>query len=102
MDQALNSNRRNFLKATGALAGGLYSAADAEAAARPLTQKEKLDRIDYIIQELNVLSETLKYAGDATRRESLPVFERKKNGFIPTMEEIDPVLKKKPAEGARP
>ena len=65
------------------------------------TPKEKLDRIDYIIQELNVLSETLKYAGDATRKEIMPVFERKKGGFIPVMEEIDPALKKKP-EGPRP
>ncbi|MEI6231413.1 MAG: MlaD family protein [Planctomycetota bacterium] len=63
--------------------------------------KEKLDRIDYIIQELNVLSETLKYAGDATRKETLPVFERKKGGFVPVMDEIDPALKPKPP-GPRP
>ena len=45
MDQTFNSNRRGFLKTTSGLAGGLYFAADAAAAARPLTQKEKLDRI---------------------------------------------------------
>ncbi len=65
------------------------------------TPKEKLDRIDYIIQELNVLSETLKYAGDATRKVVLPIFERKKGGFVPVMDEIDPALKPK-TTGSRP
>lgn len=60
------------------------------------TPKEKLDRIDFILQELNVLSETLKYAGDATRQNTLGAFERKKAGFVPMVEEIDPLLKKKP------
>ncbi len=61
--------------------------------------KEKLDRIDFILQELNVLSETLKYSGDATRRDVLPMFERKKGGFIPVPEEPDPVLKNLKPDG---
>ncbi|HLX62028.1 MAG TPA: MlaD family protein [Planctomycetota bacterium] len=58
------------------------------------TPKEKLDRIDYIVQELNILAETLKYAGDATRRDVLTPFERKKGGLVPAIEEIDPELQK--------
>jgi len=65
------------------------------------TPKEKLERIDYIIQELNVLSETLKYAGDATRRDILPMYERKKGALIPVAEELDPTLKKA-LQGERP
>ena len=59
------------------------------------TPGEKLERINFIIQELNVLGDTLKYAGDATRRDVLPAFERKKGAFIPVAEEPDPLLTKK-------
>lgn len=50
MDRKLSSTRRTFLKTTGGVGGGLClssetQAANAQAAARPLTQQEKLDRI---------------------------------------------------------
>jgi ABC-type transporter Mla subunit MlaD len=54
--------------------------------------KERLERIDFILQELNVLSDTLKFAGDVARKEVLPLYERKKGGFIPAVEEFDPTL----------
>lgn len=54
--------------------------------------KERLERVDYMIQELNILSDTLKFAGDVTRKEVLPVYERKKGGFIPVAEEFDAKL----------
>ncbi|HYF50450.1 MAG TPA: MlaD family protein [Planctomycetota bacterium] len=61
--------------------------------------KERIERIDFMIQELNVLSDTLKFAGDVTRKEVLPVYERKKGGFIPVAEEFDTTLgRKKPGE----
>jgi ABC-type transporter Mla subunit MlaD len=54
--------------------------------------KERLERVDYMIQELNVLCDTLKFAGDVTRKEVLPVYERKKGGFIPVEQEFDAKL----------
>lgn len=61
--------------------------------------KEKVERIDFLLQELSVLSDTLKFAGDAARKEVLPVYERKKGGFIPIGEEFDPYLgRRKPGE----
>ena len=59
--------------------------------------KEKLERIDFVLQELDILSDTLKFAGDVTKREVLPVFDRKRGSFIPIQEEINTDLKKKPA-----
>jgi phospholipid/cholesterol/gamma-HCH transport system substrate-binding protein len=44
--------------------------------------KEQLDRLDFLVQELNVLTGVLEYAGDVTRRQVLPEFERKKGAFI--------------------
>ncbi len=57
--------------------------------------KDRLERIDYMIQELNILSDSLKFAGDVTKKEVLPVYDRKKGGFVPVIEEFDPNLKKK-------
>jgi len=57
--------------------------------------KAQLERIDYMLQELNILSDTLKFAGDVTKKEVLPVYERKKGGFIPVIEEFDPSLGRK-------
>ena len=57
--------------------------------------KDELERIDFILRELNVLSETLKFAGDTTRKEVLPPFVRKKDGFVPVTEEFDPTLGRK-------
>ena len=62
------------------------------------TSKEKLERIDFIIQELNILGDTLKFAGDVTRKEVLPPFERKKGSFTPVAEEFDPKLGRKETE----
>jgi len=56
------------------------------------TPKDKLERMDFIIQELNILGDTLKFAGDVTRKEVLPPFERKKGGFVPIVDEFDPKL----------
>ncbi|HEY3322246.1 MAG TPA: MlaD family protein [Planctomycetota bacterium] len=57
--------------------------------------KAQLEHIDFILQELNILSDVLKFAGDATKKEVLPAFERKKGGFIPTPENFDPKLGRK-------
>jgi hypothetical protein len=57
--------------------------------------KPQLERIDFMLQELNILSDTLKFAGDVTKKEVLPVYERKKGGFIPIVEEFDPTLGRK-------
>ena len=59
------------------------------------SSKERLERVDFLIQELNILSDTLKFAGDETRKQVLPQFERKKGGYIPVMEEFDPTLGRK-------
>ena len=63
--------------------------------------KERLDRLDFVLQELNVLSDTLKYAGEVSKKEVLPPFERKKTSFVPLEEVVDPDLKKKAATEAR-
>jgi len=60
--------------------------------------KEKLERIDFMLQELNILSDTLKFAGDATKKEVLPLYERKKGGFVEIPEEFDPKLGRKPSQ----
>jgi ABC-type transporter Mla subunit MlaD len=59
--------------------------------------KEKLERIDFVLQELDILSDSLRFAGDVSKREVLPLFERKRGSFIPIQEEINTDLKKKPA-----
>jgi uncharacterized phage infection (PIP) family protein YhgE len=53
--------------------------------------KESLERVDFLIQELSILSDTLEYAGDVMRKQVLPPFERKKGGFIkaPENEEVN-------------
>ena len=61
--------------------------------------KEQLDRVDFILQELNILSDTLKFAGEVSRKEVLPPFVRKKDGFIQNVEEFDPTLGRKKKEG---
>jgi len=59
--------------------------------------KEQLERIGFIIQELNILSDMLKFAGDVSRKEVLAPLERKKGGFVPVADEFDPTLgRKKP------
>ncbi|MGA2601854.1 MAG: TIM barrel protein [Bryobacteraceae bacterium] len=45
MAQSLNTDRRGFLKSAAGLSTGLMLAAENQAAARPLTEKEKLARI---------------------------------------------------------
>ncbi|MFH0937903.1 MAG: MlaD family protein [Planctomycetota bacterium] len=62
------------------------------------TPQERLERIDFMIQELNILSDTLKFAGDATRKEVLPPFERKKGALVPVADEFDPTFGRKPVE----
>jgi ABC-type transporter Mla subunit MlaD len=57
--------------------------------------KERLERIDFILQELNVLSDTLKFAGDVTRKEVLPMYERKKGALAPVADDFDPKLGRK-------
>ena len=60
--------------------------------------KEKLERIDFVLQELNILSDSLRFAGDVSKRDVLPVFERKRGGFVPIEEQIETDLKKKPSQ----
>ena len=60
--------------------------------------KAQLEKIDFMLQELAILSDTLKFAGDVTKKEVLPVYERKKGGFIPVLEEFDPTLGRKKGE----
>jgi ABC-type transporter Mla subunit MlaD len=43
--------------------------------------RAQLERLDFLLQELNILSGVLQNAGDATRKQVLPPFERKKGGF---------------------
>jgi ABC-type transporter Mla subunit MlaD len=62
------------------------------------TPKERLERLDYLIQELNILSDTLKFAGDAARKDILPPFERKKGALLPIADEFDPTLGRKHGE----
>jgi ABC-type transporter Mla subunit MlaD len=64
--------------------------------------KEKLERIDFVLQELDILSDSLRFAGDVSKRDVLPVFDRKRGGFIPIAEEINTDLKKKPASRGEP
>ena len=60
--------------------------------------KEKLERIDFVLQELNILSDSLRFAGDVSKRDVLLcVRARKRGSFIPIQEEINTDLKKKPA-----
>lgn len=60
--------------------------------------KEDLERIDFILRELSVVSESLKFAGDVSKREILPPFVRKKDGFFPIAEQFDPTLGRKKPE----
>jgi hypothetical protein len=60
--------------------------------------REQLARLDFLIQELAVVSETLKFAGDTAKSDVLPPFERKKGGFVPVIEEFDPTLGRKKTE----
>lgn len=57
--------------------------------------KAHLEKIDFMLQELSILSDTLKFAGDVTKKEVLPVYERKKGGFIPVLDDFDPSLGRK-------
>ena len=52
----------------------------------------QLERLDFLIQELDILSETLKFAGDVSHKQVLPPFERKKGAFTkaPEEEEVKP------------
>jgi ABC-type transporter Mla subunit MlaD len=59
---------------------------------KPPVSQETLDRIAFLVQELNVLSDALKFAGDVSRKEVLPPIERKKAGFVPVAEDFDPTL----------
>lgn len=60
--------------------------------------KEQAERMGFIIQELNILCDMLKFAGDVSRKEVLPPFERKKGGFVPIAEEFDATLGRKKPE----
>jgi ABC-type transporter Mla subunit MlaD len=62
--------------------------------------KEKLERIDFVLRELGILSDTLKFAGDISKREVLPPFERKATSFVEKVEEFDPkkAVGRKPSE----
>jgi ABC-type transporter Mla subunit MlaD len=44
--------------------------------------RAQLERLDFLLQELNILSGVLQNAGEATRKQVLPPFERKKGGFL--------------------
>lgn len=43
--------------------------------------KAQLERLDFLLQELNILSGVLQNAGDASRKQVLPAFTRKSGGF---------------------
>src|SRR5258708_12382312 len=45
MEQHTQSDRRGFLKTAAGVSGGLFLGAGTQAVARPLAEKEKLDRI---------------------------------------------------------
>ena len=45
MDNSLNPDRRDFLKGAASLSGGALMAAEPHSVARPLSEKEKLDRL---------------------------------------------------------
>src|SRR5260370_21245113 len=45
MDQHTQSDRRGFLKTAAGVSGGLFMGAATQGLARPLTEREKLDRI---------------------------------------------------------
>src|SRR5437660_8374068 len=45
VDNSLNLDRRDFLKGAAALSGGALMAAEPHSVARPLSEKEKLDRL---------------------------------------------------------
>ncbi|MCY3023679.1 MAG: MlaD family protein [Planctomycetota bacterium] len=80
-----------------AIQRNLQQAPPADGAVSPAT-KDQMERINFIIQELNVLSDMLKFAGDVTRKEVLAPIERKKTGFIPVVEEFDPTLGRKKSD----
>jgi len=42
----------------------------------------QLERLDFLLQEINILSGVLQNAGNATDRQVLPPFQRKKGGFL--------------------
>jgi len=44
--------------------------------------RAQLERLDFLLQELNILSGVLQKAGDATRKQVLPPFTRKKAGLL--------------------
>jgi ABC-type transporter Mla subunit MlaD len=44
--------------------------------------KTQLERLDFLVQELEILCGVLEFAGDVTRKQVLPPFERKKGAFI--------------------
>jgi len=50
---------------------------------------EQLKRLDFLIQELNVLSEVLKDSADQSRKVVLPEFERKKGAFVEAPEAVE-------------
>jgi len=75
--------------------------AELQAVQRNLDQapsKEQAERIAFLVQELNVLCDMLKFAGDVSRKEVLPPLERKKTSFVPNLEQFDPTLGRKKGE----
>jgi len=60
--------------------------------------KEQAERIAFVVQELNIICDMLKFAGDVSRKEVLPPLERKKAGFVPVLEQFDPTLGRKKTE----
>lgn len=46
------------------------------------TSSEQLKRLDFLIQELNILSDVIKDSADQTRKVVLPEFERKRGAFV--------------------
>ena len=60
--------------------------------------KEQAERLAFVVQELNVICDMLKFAGDVSRKEILPPLERKKAGFVPVLEQFDPTLGRKKSD----
>jgi len=52
--------------------------------------KQQTERVDFLVQELSVLLDTLEFAGESMKKDVLPPFERKKGSFlqVPEAKEI--------------
>lgn len=61
--------------------------------ARDGLRDEQLKRLDFLIQELNILAEVIKVSSDHTRNVVLPEYVRKKGSFVDAPEALDATKK---------